>query len=193
MRVRWIPLALLVTAIIEVVAFVLVASAIGWGWAVLLVIATSIVGSLLMRREGIRAWTRFRDVTAAGERPGPHLTRAFVGMIGTFLLMIPGFVTDVIGAALLVPPLRSAAGRGVAGVASRRLSSATMGEYFGPRKVRAKVGKPTPSRSDRDPIDSDDRFGTSDAFSGRSDRPGDAASASPASGEILEGEIIDPR
>src|SRR5262249_21382231 len=101
MRVRWIPLALLISAIIEVVAFVLVADAIGWGYAILLAVATSIVGAMLLRREGTRAWTRFRDVTAAGEKPGPHLTKSVVGLLGAFLLMIPGFVTDAIGVLLL--------------------------------------------------------------------------------------------
>jgi UPF0716 protein FxsA len=187
MRVRWIPLALVVAAIVEVVVFVLIANAIGWGWAVLAVIATSIIGSLLMRHEGIRAWTRFRAVTAAGERPGPHLSRALVGLVGAFLLMVPGFVTDVIGAALFLPPVRSVAGRGVTRVAGRRLSSATMGEYFGPRRVRAKVGKTTPYQSD-DPFNR-----TSEGVyppSGGPDRSRDGVSQP---GEVLEGEIIDPR
>jgi UPF0716 protein FxsA len=193
MRVRWIPLVLLVTAIIEVVAFVLVANAIGWGWAVLLVIATSILGSLLMRREGVRAWTRFRNVAAAGERPGPHLTRAFIGLMGAFLLMVPGFVTDVIGAALLLPPVRAVAGRAVAGFASRRLPSATMGEYFGPRRVRVKVGKPTPGGSASEAV-ADDHLGTSGPVSATSSGGhGDTTSTAASGAEILEGEIIDPR
>lgn len=175
MRVRWIPLASLLTAVVEVVVFVLIATAIGWGWAVLAAIVTSIVGALLLRHEGVRAWSRFRAVTAAGERPGPHLTRALAGLMGAFLLIMPGFVTDLIGAALFAPPVRALAARGLAEWVSRRLPAATMGEYFGPRRVRAR----TPG--------------------GRSARPPDgppggaSGEASDSSGEILEGEIVDPR
>jgi UPF0716 protein FxsA len=187
MRVRWIPLALLISAIIEVVAFVLVANAIGWGWAILLAIATSIVGAVLLRREGTKTWRRFRDVTAAGERPGPHLTRSVVGLTGAFLLMVPGFVTDAIGVALLLPPVRAGAGAVVTRLASRRLPSATMGEYFGPRKVRVRVGKTTVSEPD-----------TSASSSGpvsqaRVDSAGHPYSASAGVAEVLEGEIIDPQ
>jgi UPF0716 protein FxsA len=187
MRVPWIPLGLLISAIIEIVAFVLVADAIGWGWAILLAVATSIVGAVLLRREGTKAWTRFRDVTAAGERPGPHLTRSVVGLIGAFLLMVPGFVTDVIGAALLLPPVRAGAGAAVTRLASRRLPSATMGEFFGPRKVRVRVGKTTVSEPDT---------GVSSSVpvsQARVDPAGQPHSASAGGAEVLEGEIIDPR
>jgi UPF0716 protein FxsA len=182
MRVRWIPLALLISAIIEVVAFVLVANAIGWGWAILLAIAASVVGLVLLRREGTRAWSRFRDVTAAGERPGPQLTKSVVGLIGAFLLTVPGFVTDAIGVLLLLPPVRAGAGRAVTRLASRRLPSATMGEFFGPRRVRVKVGKPTSTFSEPD-------AGSSEPSPG----PVTAPQATSASAEVLEGEIIDPR
>jgi UPF0716 protein FxsA len=182
MRVRWIPLALLISAIIEVVAFVLVADAIGWGYAILLAVAASIVGAVLLRREGTRAWARFRDVTAAGEKPGPHLTKSVVGLLGAFLLMVPGFVTDAIGVLLLLPPVRAGAGKAVTRIASRRLPSATMGEFFGPRRVRVRTGKPTATYAEPG-------VGAAASTAGSVGQP---QATSAGTTEVLEGEIIDP-
>jgi UPF0716 protein FxsA len=131
-----------VTVIAELVAFVFVARYIGVGWTVLLVVATSLLGAFLLKREGTRAWTRFRDVQEAGGRPGPHLVRAVVGLGAALLLVVPGFLTDIAGLLLLIPPVRSLAGRGVGAVAAKRLNPRVVGDLFGPRRVKAKTGDP---------------------------------------------------
>lgn len=139
-RVRTIPLIVVATVAAEVIAFVLVAKAIGPGWAFLALIGLCVVGAVLVRREGIRTWRRFRSVTQAGERPGPHLTRALAGLVGAALVLLPGFVTAVIGLALFLPPLRALAGRGLSTAAERQLSSSLAGQVFGPRRVRVRTG-----------------------------------------------------
>ena len=59
-----VALALLVTAILEIAVLVGVTHLLGGAlWTLLLVLATSVLGSLLLRREGIRAWRRFRSMT----------------------------------------------------------------------------------------------------------------------------------
>jgi UPF0716 protein FxsA len=163
MRLRLVPLALVVTMVLEIVVFVLVGNAIGFGLALLLLLVLSLAGGVALKREGVRAWTRFQTVVQAGERPGAHLIRSLVGLLGAVLLVIPGFVSAVVGAALFIPPVRTLAGKGVAAVAGKRLSSAAMGDLFGPRMVRVKVGKPS------------------------------AGPASTAPAEVVEGEIVDPR
>lgn len=135
-RVRTIPLITALTVIAEVVVFVLVAKQIGFGWAFLVLLATSLLGVALVRREGIRAWQRYRAVTEAGERPGPHLIRSLVGLLGAGLVLMPGFITDVIGLALFVPPVRVVAGKVLGRVAEREMGSSMAGQVFGPRKVR---------------------------------------------------------
>lgn len=143
-RVRTVPLITLVTVVVEVTVFVLVGKAIGFGWAFLALAALSVLGMVLVRREGVRTWRRFRAVTNAGERPGPHLTRALAGLLGAALVMMPGFVTAVIGLTMLIPPVRSMTGRGLSRVAERQMSSGMAGQVFGPRQVRVRTGPPTP-------------------------------------------------
>jgi len=176
MRVRVPALAFVLGLAAEIVVFVLVANWIGFGWALLAVIATSVLGGVLGKREGTRAWRRFRAVTEAGERPGPHLTRSLVGLLAAVLLFIPGFITDAIGLALLLPPARALAAAGVTNVATRRLGSGTVGTFLGPRRVRVRTGRPT--RADDVRVTIPDTGGPAPAG---------------GHGDAIEGEIIDPR
>jgi UPF0716 protein FxsA len=136
-------LAFVVAVLVEILAFVGVWHLIGFGLAFLLLLVVSGLGAFLLRREGTRAWRRFREVSEAGERPGPHLARAVVGLGAAILIALPGFVSGLVGLVLLVPPVRALAGRGAMGLATSRLSSATAGDLFGPRMVKVRVGTPT--------------------------------------------------
>lgn len=149
-RIRGAGLVFAATTIAELIVFVLVAREIGFGWALLTVLATSALGAVLLQREGVRAWQRYRSVTSAGGRPGPHLTRALIGLFGAVLLIIPGFITDVIGLALFIPPVRALAAKATETAAAKRLSSSVAGDLFGPRQVRIRTGKPV---RDDDPLD----------------------------------------
>ncbi|MET8067665.1 FxsA family protein, partial [Micromonospora sp. NPDC005313] len=57
---KFVPPALLLLALLEVTVFVLVGRAVGFGAAVLLVFGASLLGLVLLRREGMRAWRGFR-------------------------------------------------------------------------------------------------------------------------------------
>lgn len=142
-------LAFVVTVLAEVAALIVVWHFVG-AFALLLLLGLSVVGAVLVRRESTRAWARWRAVAAAGERPGPQLTRSVVGLLGAVLVAIPGFVTGVIGLLLFLPPVRAIAGRGATGLATRRLAPQLVGEMFGPRQVKVKVGTPvrTPGPAD---------------------------------------------
>ena len=102
--VKWTLIGLLVLPAAELFAFFLVAALIGWLWAAGLFIATSIVGVLLLRRFG-RA-----DLDHAFARDGVralHLeTPGVATMVSGILLIFPGFITDLLGAALLLPAVR---------------------------------------------------------------------------------------
>jgi UPF0716 protein FxsA len=110
----------------------------GFGWALLLLLATSAVGGLLLRREGIRAWRRFRVAAQEGRSPGEEVTNGLVGLLGAVLLVLPGFVTDLVGLALLAPPVRRLARSRVQSFAERRLAPALATDLFGPRRVRVR-------------------------------------------------------
>jgi UPF0716 protein FxsA len=164
------PVGLLLTAAAEITVFVLVAHAVGAGWAVLIMAGCCLGGLVLLRREGIRGWRRFRAAADAGRPPGPQVTDGLVGLLGALLLAVPGFVTAVLGVLLLVPPLRGVARRAVERSMGRRVSTAAAGEMFGPRQVRVHRGAPLPDQDSA---------------------PADAAAGPGFDGEIVEGEVVD--
>ena len=70
-------------------------------------IADSIIGPLLMRTQGRSAWRRFNEALAAGRIPAREVVDGALVIFGGALLLTPGFVTDIFGAAFLLPPTRA--------------------------------------------------------------------------------------
>ncbi|MEU4428899.1 FxsA family protein [Actinoplanes sp. NPDC024001] len=141
-RLAYLPIAFPLLAFAEIMTFLLVASAIGTGWALLAVIACTVAGFALLRREGIRGWHAFQDAARAGRPPGTEVTHSLVGLGGALLLAVPGFLTGVAGLLLLLPPGRILARRGVERFAQRNLGGAVTGDLFGPRRVKVYSGDP---------------------------------------------------
>lgn len=115
---RYVLLALLLLPLAEIVAFVAVASAIGFLKALLLLVATSLFGLLMLRGEGIARVVR--SGLDRGQRFSAVELHAanFAVLLGGALLVIPGFITDALGVILLLAPrtisravLRSLLGR----------------------------------------------------------------------------------
>ena len=105
--VKWTLIGLLVLPAAELFAFFLMAALIGWLWAAGLFIATSIVGALLLRRFGRADLDRLRTAFARDGIRALHLeTPGMATMLGGILLIFPGFMTDLLGAALLLPTVR---------------------------------------------------------------------------------------
>jgi len=105
--VKWTLIGLLVLPAAELLAFLLMAALIGWFWAAGLFIATSIVGVLLLRRLGRADLDRLRTAFARDGVRALHLeTPGMATMLGGILLIFPGFITDLLGAALLLPAVR---------------------------------------------------------------------------------------
>ncbi|MGH3492060.1 MAG: FxsA family protein [Sciscionella sp.] len=96
----------LLYVIIEIAAVVAVASTIGLGWALLLLVAGALVGSWLARREGGKAMRAMLSSARSGASPHAELTDGMLIGLGGVLILLPGFVSDLLGFALLVPPLR---------------------------------------------------------------------------------------
>ncbi|GAA4726181.1 FxsA family protein [Phytohabitans rumicis] len=129
-------------AVLEIAVFVLLGEWIGYGWAVLAVLALSFVGMMLLRREGMRAWRGFVASANAGQPPGERVTDSVVGLGAGLLLTVPGFLSGAAGLILLLPPARKVARGGVQRWAERRVSAAVAGDFFGPRKVKVHRGTP---------------------------------------------------
>jgi UPF0716 protein FxsA len=93
--------------VVEIVALVALASWIGVGATVLVLLAGSLVGLWLARREGLRALQAMADAARDSRVAHVELTDGLLVAVGGLLLVIPGLVTDVAGLLLLLPPTRS--------------------------------------------------------------------------------------
>ena len=78
-----------------------------WWVPVLLVIADGIAGALLWRWQGFRAITRIQEDMAAGKMPADALVDGLLVFLAGAFLITPGMLTDAVGFALLIPPLRA--------------------------------------------------------------------------------------
>jgi UPF0716 protein FxsA len=105
--VKWTFIALIGLPAAEIVGFLVVAALIGWFWAGIAFIATSVLGVILLRRSGRRDLARLLHSLRNDGISALRLDSAAAAtMLGTILLVLPGFITDVLGAALFVPALR---------------------------------------------------------------------------------------
>ncbi len=121
-RVRIIPLVLVLAFVIEVAVLILVGRLIGIGWTILLLLATSVLGAWLVRREGRRTWRALGEAVRSGEAPSREMADAVLVWIGGALLLAPGFVGDVIGLLVVLPFTRPVARIGLEAVIARRIA-----------------------------------------------------------------------
>jgi UPF0716 protein FxsA len=104
---------LLVVPIAELWVIVEAADRIGVASTLALLIVISVAGASLLRQQGTAAWRRLQQALARGDMPSRELVDGALVLVGGVLLLTPGFVTDVVGLALLLPPTRAAT-KGVA-------------------------------------------------------------------------------
>ena len=102
----WPLAAILALPLIEIALFVTVGGAIGLGATMLVILGTALAGVWLLRRQGVVLQEALR-VPRPGDPLRPLADGALVSMAAG-LLILPGFLTDTLGALLLVPPVRRA-------------------------------------------------------------------------------------
>jgi UPF0716 protein FxsA len=104
---KWIISAILLLPLAEIVAFVLVATLIGFGSAFILMLGSSLAGFLVLRRAGRGGIARFRVAMADSGIAGIQAhSSGFLTVLAGLLLFLPGFLTGLIGTALLIGPVR---------------------------------------------------------------------------------------
>ncbi len=103
------PLVLLfvLVPIVELFVILQVGAAIGAWWTIGLLVVASVLGSVLMRAQGRAVWRRFGEAVRAGRPPATEVVDGALVLFGGALLLTPGFVTDLLGLALLAPPTRA--------------------------------------------------------------------------------------
>ena len=93
--------------VVEIVALVALGSAIGLGWTLLVLLAGSVLGLLLARREGVRAAQALAKALSDRKFAHAELTDGLLIAGAGVLLFVPGLVTDLAGLLLLTPPVRA--------------------------------------------------------------------------------------
>jgi UPF0716 protein FxsA len=119
------PLLLIVLFIVvpiaELYVIIKVGELIGVLPTLILLLADALLGSMLLKHQGRGAWRRFNEALAARRFPGREVVDGVLIVIGGTLLLTPGFLTDIFGLFLLIPPTRA--------IARRLLKRFTIGRF----------------------------------------------------------------
>jgi UPF0716 protein FxsA len=165
-------LLFLLVPLAELVVIIRVGSEIGALNTIALLVLISLLGAWLVRREGLSVLSRAQREVDAGRVPTTSLVDGLLILAAGALLLTPGFLTDIVGVLLLLPPVRAVVRRGLAARFRRRLASQGAG---GPRVTvwRTARGGPSPNRP-RNVVDVEEHEDPSDPLppSPRSPPPG---------------------
>ena len=141
---RWVLLALVLLPVIEIAVLVMVGRAIGLWWTLGLIILVAVAGTWLARRESGRTYRELQQALSSGRMPADQVTDAILLTVGGFLLLLPGFVSDVLALVLILPFTRPLARRLLqAVVASRALATVGGTPTGGPGRARRAPGSGT--------------------------------------------------
>lgn len=97
---------LLAWPLAEIAGFVVVGRALGLWWTLGLVIGTGLLGAFLMRQQGLHLLKKLSEQSQQGQIPASSVIDGAMIVVAGILLLLPGFVTDIIGIALFIPFVR---------------------------------------------------------------------------------------
>jgi len=108
-------LIFIVVPLIELYVIIQVGNAIGLVPTLFLLLLDALLGSMLLRHQGRAAWIQFNRALAENRLPHKEVFDGILVILGGALLLTPGFITDIFGLILLIPPTRAI----VRGITSR--------------------------------------------------------------------------
>lgn len=132
--------------IAELYVILQVGDAIGAPLTILLLVLDSLLGSALLRSQGRTVWRQFNAVLAEGRIPHRELFDGIAVIFGGAFLITPGFLTDIIGLLLLIPPTRAVL---------RRIATGWLGKRYGLTAVMGAAGVAGRAARSRRPRDDD--------------------------------------
>jgi UPF0716 protein FxsA len=155
-------LAFILVPIAELAVILTVGDAIGLVPTLLLLLGISVTGAWLSKREGLAAWRRFQLALAEGRVPTVEVADGAMILLAGALLLTPGFLSDVVGVLLLLPPTRAMIRRLVPRLAARRLGRrgrvvVVDGTSRQAGSTRVSWGRPEVPEPERGPTDPRDR------------------------------------
>jgi UPF0716 protein FxsA len=105
--VLFLVIAFIVVPLAELYVIIKVGGAIGVGPTIALLLIDSLLGAFLLRHQGRAAWVSFNRAMAESRLPAKEVLDGVLIIFGGALLLTPGFITDILGLALLIPPTRA--------------------------------------------------------------------------------------
>lgn len=131
----WLFLAFLIIPLLEIALFISVGDIIGLWPTLAVVILTAIIGTVLVRNQGLAALTHMRNTLERLDDPTEPLAHGAMILVSGALLVTPGFFTDALGFALLTPPVR----RGLLSLLRKKVKIQTV-NYGRPPQNAARPG-----------------------------------------------------
>ncbi|MGE0231699.1 MAG: FxsA family protein [Flavobacteriaceae bacterium] len=154
-------LAFVGVPLIEIALFIEIGGRIGLAATIGVVIATAILGSIMLRLQGLSALGSINRSLERGEFPAEGLRDGALLLFAAALLLTPGFFTDAIGFALLFPPVRRAVGAFIFRYAAGRVEVRRYGPS-GDRSAGPRPRGPVVIEGEAREIDDDERRGGTD-------------------------------
>ena len=99
--------AMVLFMLIELAGLILVGNWIGVLPTILLVVISSVVGIILVKKIGVHSAKSIELSVKRGEAPTFQIIRGFMSLVGSVLLIIPGFITSIIGLVMLIPGMQN--------------------------------------------------------------------------------------
>lgn len=124
----WLLIVLVAVPIIEIALFIQVGGVLGFWPTIAIVIATAFLGSWLLRQQGLQTLSRLQASVATGSNPMEQIAHGALILVSGIVLLTPGFFTDALGLALLLPPVRSMA---IRWGAARMMASSNINAFAG--------------------------------------------------------------
>jgi len=103
----WLFLVLVAVPIVEIGLFIELGGLLGLWPTLAIVVATALIGSILLRTQGLSTIEELKRRAESGQNPAGPMAHGALILVAGLLLLTPGFFTDGIGFLLMVPPVRS--------------------------------------------------------------------------------------
>jgi UPF0716 protein FxsA len=172
-------LAFVVVPLVEIYVIIQIGQVIGAWWTILLLIADSLLGSWLVKREGARTWRALRTALEERRMPARELADGVLVLVGGLLMLTPGFVLDIVGILCILPVTRPLGRRVLSGVISRQLVG--VGFATGPMGPMGPRGPMGPSGPGAHP--------SGDPWTRQ--RPGPGNPEGGGQDRVVQGEVVD--
>ena len=170
-------IAFIVVPLVELYVIIKVGGSIGIGPTIALLLLDSLLGAFLMRHQGRAAWVAFNRAVAESRVPAKEVLDGVLVIFGGALLLTPGFITDIFGLILLIPPTRAIVRSGLKWVGISRLSMGPKAAMWGATRVQKRRGQRGPGTGPGPAAGQGDQrrepaWGADDGFSWESPRTG---------------------